>query len=151
MHPIVFSCQRTIPKSGIEIASEIANMDRWAEFNGYGPLPGIERAEYEIRTESMIGSRVRVRNQDGSTHVEEFYEWDPGRKISMKMHNFSPPLSGLATHFIEEWTFVPQGNATHATRTFQLFPKSGFTRPLLWIISLLFRRAIERQLLGMAT
>lgn len=150
MQPIVFSCQRTIPKSGTEIAAEIANMERWSEFDGYGPLPGIERAEYELRTETMIGSRVRVRNRDGSTHVEEFYEWDPGHKISMKLHEFSPPLSRLATHFLEEWTFVPQGSATHVTRTFQLFPKSSFTRPLLWIISLLFRRAVAHHLAQMA-
>lgn len=61
MQPILFSCQRTIPKSGTEIVSKIANMERWSEFGGYGPLPGIERAEYEIRTETMIVAQMATR------------------------------------------------------------------------------------------
>jgi hypothetical protein len=146
MQPIVFACHRTIRKSGMEIASEIANIERWSEFGGYGPLPGIERAHYETRTDNMIGSRIHVRNRDGSEHVEEFYEWEPGRKISMKMHNFSPPLRHLTTHFLEEWTLETREGGTFVTRQFQLFPRSAATRPFLWLISLLFRRAVARHL-----
>jgi hypothetical protein len=149
LQPIVFACRRIIPKSGVEIAAEIANMERWAEFKGYGPLPGIEHAEYETRTETMIGSRVRVRSRDGSTHVEEFYEWESGRKIGMKLHEFTSPLRHLATHFLEEWTFEPQGSATSVTRMFQFFPRNAATRPLLWIISLFFRRAVALHLAEM--
>jgi hypothetical protein len=94
----------------------------------------------------MIGSRVRVRSRDGSEHIEEFYEWQPGQKISMKLHEFTPPLRHLATHFLEEWTFKAQGSATQVTRTFQFFPRNFAARPLLWIISLLFRRAVAHHL-----
>ena len=68
----------------------------------------------------------------------------------MKMHDFTPPLSRLATHFVETWTFAEAETGTMVTRSFQLFPQAVWTRPLLWGISLLFRRAIGRQLGEMA-
>ncbi len=150
IHPITFALTQIIPKPAAAICAEVADVTRWSEFTGYSILPGIERAVYELRTEEMVGSRVRVRNMDGSQHVEEITEWVVGQRIVMKMHDFTPPLSRLATHFVEMWTFVEQGPDTLVTRSFQLFPQGVWTRPLLWGISLLFRRAIGRQLGEMA-
>jgi hypothetical protein len=62
------------------------------------------------------------------------------------MTGFSAPLSRLATEFVESWAFEREGTATRVTRSFELHPKSGFTRPALWLISLLLRRAIARHL-----
>lgn len=146
MGPITFERSVTIPRSADEIAAEIADVARWSEFNGYSILPGIESAEYERRTEDMVGSRVRVRNSDGSEHVEEVLVWDPENRIVMKLHTFTPPLSRLANHFIEEWLFEAEGDTTLVTRKFQMFPRSRLTNPLLWLISLFFRRAITLHL-----
>lgn len=150
MKPISFQCTRLIPASAHAICTEIANVDAWNQFGGYGVLPGIEKAAYETRTEDMVGSRIRVRNTDGSGHVEEILQWTPGKAVAMKLHEFTPPLSSLASHFLEEWTLVPEGSGTRVTRSFQLHPAQPVTRPLLWLISLLFRRAIERHLEQMA-
>ncbi|HUF39344.1 MAG TPA: hypothetical protein VMN57_12540 [Anaerolineales bacterium] len=49
---------------------------------------------------SMTGLRIRVQNTDGSTYVEEILVWDPPTRIPMKLHEFSPPLGGLADHFM---------------------------------------------------
>lgn len=150
MRPITFERRQTIPKSAVAICSEIADLSRWSEFNGYAILPGIESAEYEHRTDEVVGSRIRVRNRDGSTHAEEICEWNPGERIVMKLHSFTPPLNRLATHFIEEWRFEATGNATLVTRKFQIFPIYPMARPLLWLISLFFRRAITLHLARMA-
>ena len=150
VHPITFQRSRLIRKSPSEISAEIADTARWSEFQGYGFLPGIERAEYETRTAQMVGSRVRVHNMDGSQHVEEISEWDADEKIVMKLHEFTPPLNRLATHFVEEWNFVPQNGATQVTRKFQMYPIQPLTRPFLWLISLLFRRAVSAHLDDMA-
>lgn len=128
----------------------ITDLSRWPEFSGYGPLPGIAGAAYESRTDDMVGSRIRVTNADGSSHVEAIIRWVPGGAVAMKMHDFTPPLSRLATHFIEEWAFEPRGAGTLVTRRFELYPRSAATRPFLWLISLLFRRAIARHLKEMA-
>ena len=45
----------------------------------------------------MVGTRIRVTNTDGSTHVEEIVEWEPARRIRLRIGGFSPPLSRLAT------------------------------------------------------
>ena len=151
MNPIVFQCSQMIPVSAIDICSAIADTTRWREFRGYGLLPGIESAEYENRTADMIGSRIRVRNTDGSGHVEEISQWVPGKAVGMTLQAFTPPLSYLATHFTEEWHFQSEQEATLVTRRFQMFPIRPATRPLVWLISLLFRKAIVRQLADMAT
>jgi hypothetical protein len=150
MKPITFQCSKAIPRSALEICSEIADVSRWSEFGGYGILPGIENAEYEKRTDNMVGSRIRVRNTDGSGHVEEISVWIPGKEVAMKLHEFTPPLSHLATYFTEEWILKAGNDATHVTRKFQMYPKRFMTRPFVWLISLLFRRAIARHLAEMA-
>jgi hypothetical protein len=62
------------------------------------------------------------------------------------MADFTPPLSRLATRFEEEWGFERAGDATHVARTFRLYPRSVLTRPAVWLISLLLRRAVARHL-----
>lgn len=150
MKPISFSCHKIISASPQSISANIANTDKWKEFEGYAILPKIKEATYEKRTDQMVGSRIRVINSDGSTHVEEIFKWEPGRAISMKLAEFSAPLNGIASHFIEEWTFEPTENGTSVTRSFQLFAARWYTRPSLWIISLFFRRAIDLHLDQMA-
>ncbi|MEZ4735036.1 MAG: SRPBCC family protein [Caldilineaceae bacterium] len=150
MHPIRFACSATIKKSATTICAEIADVTRWREFPGYGPLPGIANAAYERRTDNMVGSRICVHNTDGSTHVEEITAWKPGVQVAMRLGEFTPPLCHLATHFTEEWSFVEDHGATQVTRSFALFPKRAMTRPLLWLIAQLFRRAIGRHLVEMA-
>lgn len=102
MQPIRFACSATIQKSAPAIGAEIADVARWREFRGYGPLPGIARAAYELRTEQMVGSRIRVHSTDGSTHVEEITAWEPGVQVAMRLGEFTPPLCHLASHFTEE-------------------------------------------------
>jgi len=143
MNPITFQLQQFIPRTPDEICSEIADVARWSEFKGYGPLPGIESATYDVRTDSRIGSRIRVRNTDGSGHVEEITTWIHGKIVAMTFVDFSPPLSRLASHFTEEWTLNPTNEGTIAIRRFELFPIRPATRPFLWLISLMLRRAIR--------
>jgi hypothetical protein len=144
--PIRFSCEEILDIPPERIAEQILDLSRWPEFRGYGPLPGIKAAEFEARTPEVIGTRIRVTDTDGSTHVEEIVEWAPNRHIRLRMGEFSPPLSRLATGFDETFEFERTGGQTRVVRRFELHPRSGATRPLLWLISLLLRRAIARHL-----
>lgn len=150
LEPITFQCRQPFEYPAEAIMTVMTDVSRWSEFSGYGPLPGIAGAVYETRTADMVGSRIRVTNTDGSSHVEEIIRWVPGAAVAMKMHEFTPPLSRLATHFIEEWTFETRGPGTLVTRRLQLYPRSAATWPFLWLISLLLRRAIARSLKEMA-
>ena len=149
--PIIFSCNATLPQKPEEIASQILDLSKWPEFNGYGQLPGIKRAEFETRTDEVVGTRIRVTNRDGSTHVEEIVEWEPTRRLRLHMHEFSPPVSRLATAFDETWEFERDGDQTHVARSFVMHPKTILTKPLLWMISLFLKRAIARHLQDLGT
>jgi hypothetical protein len=146
MTPITFTCRETMALDPAAIAGRILDLARWPEFAGYGPLPGVQSAEFEVRTPEVVGTRIRVTNADGSTHVEGVVQWRPGARLVLHMADFSPPLSRLATRFEEEWDFERAGDSTHVARTFRLYPKSVLTRPAVWLISLLLRRAIARHL-----
>jgi hypothetical protein len=144
--PIRFSCSAILPASPVQIAERIARVESWCEFRGYGPIPGIASAVYELRTAELKGSRIRVRNEDRSHHVEEITEWAPNERVVLQLGEFSPPLSSLASRFVEEWEFTPVPEGTRATRSFSLYPRNSLTRLPLWVISRMLRRAAAEHL-----
>jgi hypothetical protein len=151
MNPIEFEVEKKIENSPKNICEKVLDVTTWSSFDGFGMLPGIEKAVYEKRTKEMIGSRIRVTNSDGTEHLEEILEWAAGRRIVMKIYEFPTTLSFIATHFIEEWNFTKSGkDKTLVTRRFQLFPTSFLTRPLLGQISSLMQKSIAKQLGEMA-
>lgn len=151
MNPIEFEVKKTIKNPAEEICEKVIDVETWSSFDGYGLLPGIEKAEYVERTDNMIGSRIRVNNSDGTEHLEEILEWESDKKLVMKIHEFPTTLSYIATHFIEEWNFEKLGkNETLVTRKFQLFPTSFLTRLLLGQIAKLFEKAVAKHLDEMA-
>ena len=75
MKPITFSCTETLPLAPGDIAGQILDLDKWTAFTGYGVLPGIKAAVFAVRTPGVVGTRIRVTNTDGSSHVEEVVEW----------------------------------------------------------------------------
>ncbi len=146
MKPITVTCTETLPLAPEDIARQILDLANWTAFTGYGVLPGIKAAEFEVRTPGVVGTRIRVTNTDGSSHVEEVVEWEPDRRLRLDMKDFSPPLSRLATGFEEVWEFERLDGGTRVTRSFMLYPKTALTRPVLWLISVLLKRAIARHL-----
>lgn len=146
MKPITFSCQETLPLASEEIARQMLDLTKWPDFQGYGPIPGVKRAEFQVKTAEVVGTRIQVTNTDGSNHVEEIVEWQPDHRLRLEMKEFSPPLSRLATGFEETWEFKRTGDETHVTRSFRLHPRSIMARLLLWAMSFLLKRAIARHL-----
>ena len=151
MKPITFSCEQTLALAPEDIARQILDVTKWPDFHGYGPIPGIKAAEFEVRTPEIVGTRIRVTNTDGSKHVEEIVEWQPDHRLQLHMKGFPAPLSRLATRIEETWEFERVGNETKVTRSFQMHAKSVLALPLLWMISFLLKRAIGRNLREMRT
>jgi hypothetical protein len=149
MRPITFSCEETLDISPDEIVQQILDLTNWPDFKGFGFLPGIKAAEFEVRTPEIVGTRIRVTNMDGSGHVEEIVEWLPDQSLTLHMKEFSPPVSRLANYFEETWEFEFLDNRTEVIRSFRLHAKSALTWPLLWMISFLLKKAIARHLAQM--
>ena len=146
MNPITFSCKETLPFAAEVIVQQILDLSRWSDFPGYWPIPGINSAEFVVRTPAVVGSRIRVTNTDGSSHVEEIVEWQPSERIGIRLTEFSRPLSRLATHFEETWEFKPGDGGIEVSRSFKMYPKSQLARVPLLLISFFLRRAIDRHL-----
>ena len=146
-----FACDETLALAPEDVARQILDLTKWPDFHGYGPLPGIKAAEFEVKTSDIVGSRIRVTNQDGSSHVEEIVEWQPTHRIRLHMKEFSLPLSRLATLFTETWEFERVGNETKVTRSFEMNAKSLLAWPVLWMISFMLKTAIARHLREMRT
>jgi hypothetical protein len=146
MQPVRFCCYATLPLAPEEIARRILDLANWPAFTGFGPIPGIRAAEFEVQTPEVVGSRIRVTNSDGSTHVEQIVEWQPDHRLGLQMLDFSPPLSRLATRIDETWDLKKIEAATEVTRSFELQAKSPFSRPFLRLIALLLKQAIVRHL-----
>ena len=144
--PIRFTREDVLKNTPEEIAAHILDLSNWSDFTGYGIIPGIEQAEFEIRTPEVVGTRIRAKNRDGSTHVEEIVAWDLPRRLQLRIHDFSAPVCYIADHFDEFWEFTVVEEGTHITRSMELYARSFFTRPLLWLISLWLRRAIAKHL-----
>ena len=146
MKSVTFTCYETVPLRPEEIAGQILDVSKWPTFQGYGPLPGIQSAEFETRTQDAVGSRIRVTNLDGSSHTEEILEWLPEQRVVMQLGNFSTPLSSMASHFIETWDFERVGDETKVARSFEMHPKSIRAKLALWVISFFLKGAIARHL-----
>jgi hypothetical protein len=151
MKPITFTCEEALLLPPDDIARQILDLTRWPEFQGYGPIPGIKVAEFDVQMPSIVGTRIRVTNLDGSSHIEEIVKWQPGHRIRLEMKEFSPPLSRLATRIEETWEFKRTGNETYITRSFHLYAKSFLARLPLRVISFFLKRAVVRHLREMRT
>lgn len=146
LRPVRLLCSEWTPHCADGICAGIANVEHWSDFHGYGPVPGILHAEYEVQTDGMVGSRIRVRNQDGSSHVEEIVTWDPPHAATLRMYRFSAPLDRFATHFVEDWRMTPHEGGTLIERTLTLHPRNRVGRALLQVVGFFLRRAIRRHL-----
>ena len=146
MKPISFTCADTLPLVPADVTSRILDPSHWPDFTGYGPLPGVKSAVFEAHSLSVVGTRIRVMNTDGSSHSEEVVGWEPNRRLKFAATDFSPPLSRLSHRFVETWEFEPVSGGTHVARSFEMYPKTALARPALWLISCLLKRAVARHL-----
>lgn len=149
MRPIRFFCSETLPLAPQAIAAQILQLENWPKFAGFGPLPGIHSAEFEVQTPTVVGTRIRVQNRDGSSHVEEIVEWNPRERLLLRFGDFSPPFAYLAKSMEETWEFTPVEQGVQVKRSFAIYPRAWWSWPLLWLISWLLKGAVSRHLLIM--
>ena len=124
MKPITFACEGTFRLAPEDIARQILDLTKWPDFHGYGPLPGIKVAEFEVQTPGIVGTRIRVTDTDGSSHIEEIVEWEPDRRLRLLMHEFSAPLRSL-TFFNNVITAGPQKGQTDKASTSYIYRVTG--------------------------
>jgi hypothetical protein len=146
MKPILIKITGHTGRSSQEVCAEFLKTERWSEFKGYLFLPGIKKAEFELKTPGVLGSRIKVYNTDGSTHIEEVIKWDVENQIALRFDAFQPPLQNLATHFIETLRFKKSDGGTDIERSMVMYPKGLSGQILLLPISRLMKKSLERNI-----
>lgn len=146
MKPIEIKIVGHVQKSSPDICTEFLDTERWSEFEGYSILPGIKNAHFEVKTPGFVGSRIKVQNKDGSSHIEEIIEWDVTNRIELRFQEFNSPLQNLATHFIETWEFRKSSDGTEVSRIMAMYPRGLFGWFMLIPISKLMKKAFEKNL-----
>lgn len=64
MRPVTFSCIETLPLAPERIAEQMLDLANWTGFTGYGVLPGVKVATFEVRTPGVVGTRIKVTNPE---------------------------------------------------------------------------------------
>ena len=131
------------------VYASILDVTQWSSFRGYGPIPPIESARYEHRTEALVGSRIVVHNTDGSRHVETIVDAQPPHLVTLDVLEITSPLRWVVAGFSDRWAFEDLGQQTRVTRTMVLQPSRWFTAPLVAIVALLMGAAVRRHLATM--
>lgn len=127
-----------------EVFRFVVTLANWPSFTGYGPLPGIVEASLPPGEALRLGARVRVQNTDGSVHHEVVTAFEPGARYAVRME-LGPPASRLMSGIDEEVLLEPDGGGTRMTRRFTTPARSGWTRPVVWLVThLLLRPAVRR-------
>lgn len=138
-----FSVSASSQLSPDQLVDEIFNVENWSGFTGWGPLPGIARAELLELADAKVGTRFGVTNTDKSTHEETVIEYVPQQRLVMRIDNFSAPLGNLADYFVESWRFEAHASLTEIERTFELVPKNALGGVLLWMIGFGLQKAVQ--------
>ncbi len=114
-------------------------------FDGYGPIPGVERSEVLGEETMRNGSIRRVYGTDGSVVDEEILSLErPHTQTYRLVSGLRPPFSWLLKEAGGHWDLRPDGPNTHITWTFSFTPRNWLTRPLVAIfIKGPFRRAMD--------
>jgi hypothetical protein len=143
MNP-TFTIQVIYDKDPCLILDEMMHVENWSSFQGEGIIPGIKQASFVKKMDTHIGCIIKVENSDGSSHIEEFLEYEKDRYLKIKMHQFSKPLSLFAEYFIEEWLFEKQEFTYFLNRTLTLYGKGFFSNLFLSLVAKFLKKAIEK-------
>lgn len=136
-----FTTESEAPATPEETFAFIIDLTRWPLFRGHGPLPGIVEATAEGGPVGQ-GTRIRVRNSDGSVHHEVVDTFEPGRRYAVHME-LAPPVSYVLAGIEETVELQPGGAGTRLRRTFVVTPRSWLTAPVAWLFGgVLLPRAV---------
>jgi hypothetical protein len=125
------------------IFDSFLQIEKWNDFKGFGIIPGIKTANFIIKTDSIKGTIIQVKNSDGSSHKEEILAFEKDTYLKIKMYDFSRPLSYFASFFIEEWALKKIEDGYKVERSMTLLSKGMISKFILKVISRSLKKAIQ--------
>lgn len=129
MKPTTFTWKEIHKSAPAVLAKRILDLRRVREVGNESVVPGIASATFETRTADVVGTRIHVKSKDGTSYVEEVTEWEPERRVTLEVKEFSESMASSGYRFEESWEFQRLGNKTHVVRSLTVYDKSANTRP----------------------
>ena len=114
-------------------------------FDAYGPIPGVVAIEMRDAEALAAGVTRAITTSDGVTMDEKMLAFEPPVMQQYRWGGeLKPPLSWLVRSGTGHWTFSEEAEGTrvHWSYTFEL--TSVLAWPLTMVLSVLFRRFMER-------
>lgn len=120
----------------------LLSTDAFEMFDGFGPVPGIERVVWESPND-QVGAEATVHSSDGATHHERVTAADRPHLYVIEIWGFSSAFRLLTSGARESWTLEPNTEGTSAVREFSFTLRSPLLYPLGRVVGAAFRKALK--------
>lgn len=121
----------------------IADTTTWHTFTGFGPVPGIARAE-PSEIPLRAGSEIRVTNTDGSVHHERVTAFERGARYTVEL-TFGAPTAWLVRRMVEDIRYEPSRAGARVVRAFRVECRTLLAWPLVALLAqALLKQAVRR-------
>lgn len=130
------------PAAVFDFATQISTLVMG--FRGYGPVPGLERAEIADGGPMRTGAVRRVHGTDGSSIDEHVDAHEPPRRHAYHLATGIPaPFRWIVTVPTAEWTFTPSPGGTRFDWHYTFPLRSPLLYPLGRLVAFLMQGAMQ--------
>lgn len=120
-------------------------------FVGYGPIPGLARAEMLGDSAPKVGGARRMFNLDGSVVDEEFLALDPGKLHAYGITGKVPKPFGIFVRGTRaEIQLTPGGAGCRVKWRYEFVPTHWLAKPVVMVLGIFFGKALDRALSNLA-
>lgn len=123
----------------------IVPIDLPSVFKGFGPLPAVEGTQDQVGDWDTVGESRQVNLSDGSHATERIDLYARPDRFAYTVGPFSGIVGKLVDRAEGEWRFSEEAGTTKIEWTYTWFARGG-AKPLIWPVTLLWRRYAERVL-----
>lgn len=131
-----------LPVPPAEAYDFLLSTDAFEMFDGYGPVPGIERVVWKAPNDE-VGAEATVHSSDGATHHERVVVADRPHLYVIEIFGFSSAFRFLTSGARESWALEKTLQGTSATREFSFQLRSPLLYPAGRLVAAAFRRALK--------
>jgi len=136
----------TIRGSTEAIFDQIVPIDLRTVFKGYGLLPAVVDVAEQTGAWDAAAQTRKVVLSDGSSAKEELTHYDRPGQFAYRITELTGLFGLVAQEASGEWRFAESGTSTTLSWTYAFTPRSRWTRPVLGVVGLLWRRYMRRVL-----